>query len=163
MRACTDILQKVHFILRVLAKPTLLFMQIILYCMTIIINLKGKPYRTCWGYLSESPKGPLDDHAHTLGNLQLIKICPPSTATYCIHSDDDYQIVLPQFSLRGVHSLPPASLTYCPTAWFFFIWTCFFCLWLARITFHAWIIYHTCHQTLSHRIIILSSPPFNFF
>ena len=27
---------KVHFILRVLAKPTLLFMQIILYCMTIL-------------------------------------------------------------------------------------------------------------------------------
>ena len=31
--------------LRVLAKPTLLFMQIILCCMTI--NLKGKLYKTC--------------------------------------------------------------------------------------------------------------------
>ena len=62
---------------------------------------------------------PLDDHVHTPGNLQLIKICPPSTATYCIHSDDDYQIVLPQFSHRGVHSLPPARAsfsTYRPTA-----------------------------------------------
>ena len=55
---------------------------------------------------------PLDDHVHTPGNLQLIKICPPSTATYCIHSDDDYQIVLPQFSLRGVHSLPPAHASF---------------------------------------------------
>ena len=109
--------------------------------------------------------GPLDDHVHTLGNLQLIKICPPSTATYCIHSDDDYQIVLPQFSLRGVRSLQPAHAsfsTYRPTARIFFIWTCFFCLWPTRITSHAWIIYHTCHQTLSHRTIILSSSPFNF-
>ena len=88
-------------------------MQIILYCMTIIINLKGKLYRTYLGYLSESPnsspKDPLDDHVHTLGNLQLIKIMP---SKHCIHSDDDYQIVLPQFSLRGVHSLPSAHASF---------------------------------------------------
>ena len=89
-------------------------MQIILYFMTIIINLKGKLYRTYLGYLSESPnsspKDPLDDHVHTLGNLQLIKIMP--STKHCIHSDDDYQIVLPQFSLRGVHSLPSAHASF---------------------------------------------------
>ena len=105
---------KSAFYLRVLAKPTLLFMQIILYCMTI--NLKGKLYRTVEVICL--------NHQRTLSTItcthlviySLSKWCPPSTATYFIHSDDDYQIVLPQFSLRGVHSLPPASLTYCPTA-----------------------------------------------
>ena len=140
-------------------------MQIILYGMTIlycmaIINLKGKLHRTCWGYLSVT-KEPLDDHVHTPGNIQLIKICPPSTATYCILSDDDYQIVLTQFSLRGVHSLPPARQHTVQLHKFLFIWTCFFCLWPTRITSHAWILYHTCHQTLSHKTKILSLSPFN--
>ena len=76
-----------------------------------IINLKGKLHRTCCGYLSVT-KGPLDDHVHTPGNLQLIKTCPPSTATNCIQSDDDYQIVLPKFSLRGVHSLPQSRASF---------------------------------------------------
>ena len=68
------------------AKPTLLFMQIILYYMTYIHYYNKPGQATCC--LSESPQDPLDDHIHTLGNLQLLsKISPPCTATYCIHSD----------------------------------------------------------------------------
>ena len=84
MRACNDIFLKKCILFCVLAKPTLLFMQIILYCMTY-----NQPTQASCIELvevicpAESPKDPFDDHMQRLGNLQLQNM--PSQHCYVMY------------------------------------------------------------------------------
>ena len=142
------IFYKVYFILRVLAKPTLLFMQIILYCMTIlycmaIINLKGKLHRTCWR-LSVC-------HQRALSTITCTHLVIYSLSKYALQAllriVSTVMMITKLYYLNSVFvafihcpQLAPASQHTVQWHEFLLIWTCFFCLWPTRITSHAWII-----------------------
>ena len=145
---------KSAFYLHLLAKPTLLFMQIILYCMTILyymaiiyINLKGKLHRTCWGYLCHQRALSTITCTHLViyslskyalqALLRIVFTVMMITKLYYLNSVFVAFIHCPQFAPASPHTVQRHE--------FLFIWTCFFCLWPTRITSHAWIIYHTSH------------------